>query len=90
MKDLKAYTRRMKTNKTFAHTEPWWKRTTVYQIYPRSFQDSNGDGIGDLQGIRSRLDHIQETGFETIWISPFFQSPQWTWGPVENPPPQRA
>lgn len=55
---------------------PWWKETTVYQIYPRSFQDSNGDGIGDLPGIISRLDYLQQTGFETIWISPFFPSPQ--------------
>jgi len=54
----------------------WWKETTVYQIYPRSFKDSNGDGIGDLQGIISRLDYIKDLGFETIWISPFFESPQ--------------
>lgn len=56
--------------------ECWWKKTSVYQIYPRSFQDSNGDGIGDLQGIISRLDYIRELGFETLWISPFFRSPQ--------------
>jgi len=58
----------------------WWKETTVYQIYPRSYQDSNGDGIGDLQGIISRLDYIKELGFETIWISPFFVSPQRDFG----------
>ncbi len=59
-----------------AAADCWWKRTSVYQIYPRSFRDSNGDGIGDLQGIISRLDYVQQLGFETIWISPFFRSPQ--------------
>ncbi|MEO7331325.1 MAG: alpha-glucosidase [Minicystis sp.] len=59
---------------------PWWKRTTVYQIYPRSFADANGDGIGDLAGILSRLDYIQQLGVETIWLSPFYQSPQADFG----------
>ena len=59
---------------------PWWKKTTIYQIYPRSYQDTTGDGIGDLPGIIARLDHIQEMGFETIWLSPFFASPQQDWG----------
>jgi alpha-glucosidase len=59
---------------------PWWQNTTIYQIYPRSFMDSNNDGIGDLQGIISKLDYIQDLGFETIWISPFFASPQQDWG----------
>lgn len=58
----------------------WWKRTSIYQIYPRSFQDRNGDGIGDLQGIISRLDHIRDLGIETIWISPFYASPQGDFG----------
>jgi glycosidase len=58
----------------------WWQRTTIYQVYPRSFQDSHGDGIGDLQGIIQRLDYIQELGFETIWFSPFFSSPQADFG----------
>ncbi|MCZ8154739.1 MAG: alpha-glucosidase [Leptospira sp.] len=53
----------------------WWKETSLYQIYPWSFQDSNGDGIGDLLGIISRLDELQELGVETIWFSPFFRSP---------------
>jgi len=58
----------------------WWTKTTIYQIYPRSFQDSTGDGIGDIQGIISRLDYIQELGIETIWFSPFFDSPQGDYG----------
>ncbi|HMF33721.1 MAG TPA: alpha-glucosidase [Candidatus Lokiarchaeia archaeon] len=55
---------------------PWWKKTTVYQIYPRSFMDSNGDGIGDIPGIISKLDYVKELGVETIWFSPFYKSPQ--------------
>jgi alpha-glucosidase len=58
----------------------WWQKTTIYQIYPRSYQDSNGDGIGDLPGVISRLDYIQDLGFETIWLSPFFSSPQGDYG----------
>lgn len=58
----------------------WWKNTTVYQVYPRSYFDSNGDGIGDLQGIIQKLDYIRDLGFETIWISPFFSSPQKDFG----------
>jgi oligo-1,6-glucosidase/alpha-glucosidase len=59
---------------------PWWESTAVYQVYPRSFQDSDGDGIGDLAGIISRLDYIKDLGFETIWFSPFFKSPQKDFG----------
>jgi oligo-1,6-glucosidase/alpha-glucosidase len=59
---------------------PWWQKTTIYQIYPRSYKDSNHDGIGDLRGIKSKLDYIKDLGFETIWISPFFSSPQGDWG----------
>jgi len=55
---------------------PWYHKTTIYQIYPRSFYDSNNDGIGDIQGIIQKLDYIKELGFETIWVSPFFASPQ--------------
>ncbi len=62
-------------------SEPsWWYGTNVYQIYPRSFSDSNNDGIGDIRGIISRLDYIKETGFETIWCSPFYPSPQKDFG----------
>ncbi|NHM32426.1 alpha-glucosidase [Neobacillus terrae] len=53
----------------------WWHKSVVYQIYPRSFQDSNGDGIGDLQGIISRLDYIQELGVDIIWLCPVYASP---------------
>ena len=53
----------------------WWRGAVIYQIYPRSFQDSNGDGIGDLRGILMRLPHIAELGADAIWISPFFTSP---------------
>lgn len=58
----------------------WINTTTIYQIYPRSFFDSNDDGIGDIQGIIQKLDYIQDLGFETIWISPFYSSPQQDFG----------
>lgn len=54
----------------------WWKKAVVYQIYPRSFQDSNGDGIGDLRGIIKRLGYLQELGIDAIWLSPVYRSPQ--------------
>lgn len=56
--------------------EKWWKKSVVYQIYPKSFQDSNGDGIGDIRGIISRLDYLGELGIDAIWLSPVYQSPQ--------------
>ncbi len=59
---------------------PWWKKTVVYQIYPRSYYDSTGNGIGDLNGIISKLDYIQNLGIETIWFSPFYESPQADFG----------
>jgi len=55
---------------------PWWTRAVVYQVYPRSFQDSNGDGIGDLGGIRSKLDYLAELGVDAVWLSPVYPSPQ--------------
>jgi oligo-1,6-glucosidase len=55
---------------------PWWTNAVVYQIYPRSFQDSNGDGFGDLQGITSRLDYLADLGVDVIWLSPVYKSPQ--------------
>ncbi len=59
---------------------PWWKKTIVYQIYPRSFYDTTGNGIGDLQGIIQKLDYIKDLGIETIWFSPFYESPQADFG----------
>ncbi len=53
----------------------WWKEAVVYQIYPRSFMDSNGDGVGDLKGITSKLDYLKELGVDVIWMSPIYQSP---------------
>jgi oligo-1,6-glucosidase len=56
--------------------EPWWKTAVVYQIYPRSFADSDGDGIGDLRGIAARLDHLGALGVDVVWLSPVYPSPQ--------------
>lgn len=53
----------------------WWKEAVVYQVYPRSFKDSNGDGVGDLRGIISRLDYIQSLGVDAVWLNPIFKSP---------------
>ncbi len=57
------------------YTRRWWKEAVVYQIYPRSFKDSNGDGIGDLKGIREKVPYIQELGVDVVWLSPHFDSP---------------
>lgn len=59
---------------------PWWQSSVIYQIYPRSFQDSNGDGVGDLAGIEQRLDHIVSLGVDAIWLSPIFPSPMADFG----------
>ena len=53
----------------------WWKESVVYQIYPRSFCDSNGDGVGDLRGIISKLDYLKELGADVVWLSPIYRSP---------------
>ena len=58
----------------------WWKRGIVYQAYPRSFQDTDGDGVGDLEGIRRRLGHLQDLGVDALWISPIFASPMADFG----------
>ncbi len=63
-----------------AHAGPWWKGAAIYQIYPRSFMDSNNDGIGDLPGITARLDHVASLGVDAVWISPFFTSPMHDFG----------
>ncbi|MGN6358545.1 MAG: alpha-amylase family glycosyl hydrolase [Novosphingobium sp.] len=59
---------------------PWWETGVIYQIYPRSFQDSNGDGIGDLEGIRRRLDYVAGLGVDAVWLSPIFPSPMADFG----------
>ncbi len=56
--------------------QPWWRDAVIYQIYPRSFADANGDGIGDLPGIRSRLPYLRDLGIDAVWLSPFYLSPQ--------------
>ena len=53
----------------------WWKESIVYQIYPRSFKDSNGDGIGDLNGITEKMDYLKKLGVNVVWLSPVYQSP---------------
>src|ERR671915_343194 len=60
--------------------QPWWARGIVYQIYPRSFQDGNGDGIGDLPGIIERLDYLVWLGVDAIWLSPIYPSPMADFG----------
>jgi len=61
-------------------SDPWWKHAIFYEIYPRSFQDSDGDGIGDLNGITQRLDYLQSLGVDAIWLSPIYPSPQVDFG----------
>ena len=60
--------------------QPWWRGAVIYQIYPRSFADSNGDGVGDLPGITNRLDYVASLGVDAIWLSPFFTSPMRDFG----------
>lgn len=59
---------------------PWWQNAVIYEIYPRSFQDSDGDGVGDIKGITSRLDYLQSLGVDAIWLTPIFPSPQKDFG----------
>ena len=56
--------------------DPWWRDAVVYQIYPRSFADADGDGIGDLRGIIDHLDHLEALGVDVVWLSPIYRSPQ--------------
>ncbi|WP_430111337.1 alpha,alpha-phosphotrehalase [Paenibacillus sp. B1-33] len=56
--------------------QEWWKKSVIYQIYPKSFNDTNGDGIGDLQGIIDKLDYLKELGIDVIWLTPIYESPQ--------------
>src|SRR5450432_3183580 len=66
----------------FASGSPgvWWKNAVIYEIYPRSFQDSDADGTGDLNGIASRLDYLEDLGIDAIWIAPTFPSPDVDFG----------
>ena len=57
-------------------TEPWWQSAVVYQVYPRSFADASGDGVGDIPGIRQHLDHLEALGVDVVWLSPIYRSPQ--------------
>jgi alpha-glucosidase len=72
--------------------DPWWKYAVIYEIYPRSFQDSNGDGVGDLNGIAKRLDYLEALGIDAIWLAPFYPSPHVDFGydvsDYENVDPQ--
>ena len=63
-----------------AASTAWWRGAAIYQIYPRSFSDSNGDGIGDLPGITEKLDYVRDLGVDGIWLSPFFTSPMRDFG----------
>jgi alpha-glucosidase len=58
----------------------WWQSGIIYQVYPRSFQDSNSDGVGDLKGITARLDYLVELGVDAVWISPIYPSPMADFG----------
>jgi alpha-glucosidase len=72
--------RTTKTAQSQSNERDWWKNAVIYEIYPRSFQDSNGDGIGDLNGITSRLDYLKELGVDAIWLTPCYPSPQVDFG----------
>jgi alpha-glucosidase len=67
-------------NKDLRHPEPWWHGAVLYQIYVRSWQDTNDDGYGDLRGIIERLDHLSWLGLDGIWLSPTMPSPDEDWG----------
>lgn len=62
----------------------WWDNSIIYQVYPRSFKDSDGDGVGDINGVTSKLDHIKDTGAKALWLSPIFESPQIDFGYGKN------
>src|ERR687890_931140 len=63
-----------------SHDPDWWRGAVIYQIYPRSFQDTNEDGVGDLAGIAARLPYVADLGVNAVWISPFFRSPMKDFG----------
>lgn len=62
--------------KKIVHRRAWWKEAIVYQVYPASFCDSNGDGIGDLKGLTSKIDYLKDLGVDVVWLSPIYKSPQ--------------
>jgi len=71
---------RIEAERPLASHDAWWRGAAIYQIYPRSFMDANGDGIGDLPGVTARLDYVADLGVEAIWLSPFFTSPMKDFG----------
>lgn len=71
---------RIEATETHHGAQPWWRGAAIYQVYPRSFMDSNGDGIGDLPGVTQRLDYVAALGVDAIWLSPFFTSPMKDFG----------
>ena len=59
---------------------PWWQTAVIYQAYPRSFLDTDGDGVGDLEGVRAKLDHLRWLGVDGVWLSPIYRSPMADFG----------
>src|SRR3954470_13080054 len=68
------------TEESMKHQFSWWQRGVIYQIYPRSFQDANGDGVGDLAGVLSRIDYLEWLGVDAVWLSPIYPSPMADFG----------
>src|SRR5664279_3786386 len=75
MPDMERATDRVDRASATAASEPWWRSAVIYQVYIRSFADSNGDGVGDIAGLRSRLDYLADLGVDAIWINPWYPSP---------------
>src|SRR5437763_83223 len=75
-----AHLPQLASNRETSAAPHWWQTAVIYQIYPRSFQDSNGDGIGDLPGITARLPYLRDLGIDAIWLSPIFPSPMADFG----------
>src|SRR5215211_7471133 len=77
---LQACCETRRTESAMTQQHEWWQHGIIYQIYPRSFQDSNGDGVGDLPGILSRLDYLEWLGVDAVWLSPIYPSPMADFG----------
>src|SRR5664280_607871 len=75
MPDMERATDRVDRASATAASEPWWRSAVIYQVYIRSFADGNGDGVGDIAGLRSRLDYLADLGVDAIWINPWYPSP---------------